>query len=178
MTTNLSTLTAGLKRELAVPGEFDTTYPNTEDSDLVGALGDAFSRAQLDGYFGTQTLNLTTFAVTPDLSAAGGALIGVYAAESILRSKIRLLATRSVYEAAGVKYEKDYSAGVLIQELKMLQLTKNQILAQALRLSRAAGGGFAMSDAYLARTMAPPWALNYVALELGIAGGFFPYELG
>lgn len=174
---NLAVLTSGLKRELAVPGEFDTAFPNTEDSDLLGTLGDAFAQAQLDGYFGAQVLDTTTYDVTPDLSAAAGALIGVYAAETILLSKIRFAATRTVYKAAGVEYEKDMAASVLVQELKMLQARKDRILAQALRLARAAGGGFAMDDAYLQRTLAAPWAINYVALELGIWGGFFPYEL-
>lgn len=174
---NLSLLTSGLKRELAVPGEFDTVFPNTLDTDLLGSLGDAFARAQLDGYFGVQVLNALTYDVLPDLSAAGGALVGVYAAEIILLSKIRFVATRTVYKAAGVEYEKDLAASVLVQELKMLQARKDRILAQALRSMRAAGGGFAMDDAYLQRTLAAPWAINYVALELGIWGGFFPYEL-
>ena len=174
---NLAVLTSGLKRELAIPGEFDTVFPNTLDTDLLGTLGDAFARAQLDGYFGTQVLDPIAYTVLPDLSAAGGALIGTYAAEIILLSKIRFAATRTVYKAAGVEYEKDLAATVLVQELKMIQARKDHILAQALRLARAAGGGFAMDDAYLQRTLAAPWAINYVALELGIWGGFFPYEL-
>lgn len=174
---NLATLAPGLKRELAVPGEFDTFYPNTLDTDLVGSLADAFAKAQLDGYFGTQVLDPIANTVLPDLSAAGGALLGVYAAEAILMSKVRFMATRSVYEAAGVKYEKDQSANVLVQELRMLQLRKEHILAQALRLARAAGGGFAMTDAYLNRAMVPSWYANYATLELGIWGGFYPYEL-
>jgi hypothetical protein len=174
--TDLATLTEGLKRDLAVPGEFDATYPSTEDSDLLGTLGDAFAKAKLDGYFGTQTLDTSTGVVTPDLSAAGGALIAFYAAESVLISKIRATPSRTAYESAGSKYEKDFGVTVLVQELKMLQARRDQLIAQALRIARASQA-ITMTDAYLARTLMPPWGYNFAALQMGIAGGFFPYEL-
>ena len=43
--TFLATLVSGLKRQVAVPGVFATSFPNTLDSDLVGSFADAFAQA-------------------------------------------------------------------------------------------------------------------------------------
>lgn len=172
---DLADLVEGLKREVAVPGEFATTFPNTTDDDLVGSLADAFAQCQLDGFFGDQTLDLNTNVVSPDLSAGGAALVAIYASERILMSKMRSMPTRTVYKAGGgAEYEKDMSANVLTQQLKMMQARKEAILAQALRIQRAARGTY-MLDSYLIRSTSP-WYGNF-ALEVGMWGGFFDYEL-
>jgi hypothetical protein len=169
---DLADLVDGLKRELAVPGEFATTFANTTDDDLTGALADAFAGAQLDGFFSDQVLDPNAQTVTPDLSVSGGALVVLYASERILTAKLRTIPTRVVYDAGGgTKYEKDQSANVMVQELKMISDRKKQLLAQALRLSRARSGTY-MTDAYVTRALG-----YYSALLNGEWGGFFPYEL-
>lgn len=168
--TDLADLTEGLKRQLAVPGEFLTSYPSTTDQDLAATLADGFSMAQLDGFFGHQALDVDTGSVSPDLSAAGRALVGLYAAEIVLLSKLRAISTRVVYESAGSRYEKEQSAAVLAAELKLLQERKKRLLEQSLRLARASSGVY-MVDAYLTRSLA-----GYGG-SIGELGGYFGYEL-
>lgn len=171
---NLQALVAGLKRQIAVPGEFTTSFPNTADSDLLGTLGDAFAQAQMDGFFGAQVLNVQSFTVSPDLSTAGTAVVGLYAAENILLAKFRSLPTKTRYKAGPVEYEVDLSASVLAAEIRDLQARRLSLLEQALRLSRAGSPALYMKDAYLTRSLAVlPW--------FGISGvddfGFWAYEL-
>src|SRR6188768_4291294 len=113
MATDLNDLIPSLKREVAVPGTFPTVYPNTTDADLVGSLMDAFGRAQIDGFFLEQTLDVDQETVDPDLSSGGQQVVVLYAAESILRSQIMSLKQRVLYEAGPVKYETENSASVL-----------------------------------------------------------------
>ena len=119
--TILLDLVPSLKRQVAIPGEFDTAFPNTMDSDLIGSLGDAFGQAQLDGFFGTMVWDPVANTVTPDLSPGGSAIVGLYAAEGILLAKFRNQPTRTVYKAGITAYEVDYSANVLAAEIKELQ---------------------------------------------------------
>jgi hypothetical protein len=162
--TDLSTLVEGLKREIAVPGEFDTTFPNTADSDLEATLGDAFAECQMDGFFSTMSLDTGTFVVTPDLSAAGGALVIIYGSMRILRSYIRELGTRSLYEAGPVKYETERAASVLKEELVYLKERKASLIAQG----KTSGRQTYVYDGYFARA-ATDWS-DY--------GGFYSYEMG
>jgi hypothetical protein len=165
----LDDLVEGLKREVAVPGEFAASFPNTTDDDLVGTLADAFGSAQLDGFFGNMVLDLNLGTVTPDLSAAGAALIITYASERVLLSKLRNLASKTVYKAGGVEYSVEQSASVLTAELKLLQQRRNDIKAQAMRAARA-GQAVYMVDAYVTRSMGHIFGY-------GSSAGFYGYEL-
>ena len=149
MATDLNDLTAPLKREVAVPGTFATVYPNTSDGDLVGSLMDAFGRAQIDGFFLTQTLDVDLETVDPDLSPAGQQVVVLYAAESILRSQIMSLKQRVLYEAGPVKYETENSASVLSAILKDLTARRMAMLNQAALVRR--GVTFGMQDMYADR---------------------------
>jgi hypothetical protein len=163
----LETLVEGLKRELAVPGEFDASFPNTGDDDLLGSLMDGFAGAQLDGFFGDQSLDTATAVVTPDMSAAGGALVIAYATERILLSKLRDLNSRTSYEAGPVKYEIEKSSNLLTEQMKYLRQRRLDLLAQALRAARA-GTTFYMTDAYATRA----------AMVAGYGSpSFYAYEL-
>lgn len=170
-TTALATLVEPLKRELAVPGEFDTIFPNTGDPDLTGSLADAFGQAQLDGFFGTSTVDLTALTVTPALSSGAGALLVLYAAERTIRAQLRNLKTAVKYEAGGVIYDVQQSASVLTQELKDIQARRTNMLALILRQSRA-GMAVHVGDAYLVR------ARGYFPLGYyGEFGSFYGYEV-
>lgn len=135
--TDIADLVPALKREIAVPGTFATTYPNTTDADLVGTLMDGFAQAQLSGFFGTQVLDVDAETVTPDLSPAGQSLVVIFAAERIVTSQILTMRTRVLYESAGSKYEVENAASVLTAILKALADRKAAILANILGLQRA-----------------------------------------
>lgn len=172
---DLGDLTDALKLEVAVPGEFATTFPNTTDDNLADTLTHAFARAQLDGWFGTMTLDLNQGLVSPDLSTAGGAVVVIYAAEIILQSKILSLKTRSVYEAGPTKYESDQSANVMVQVLKDLQARKQRLLDQA-QAARFAAQPILMVDQYATRALYGS-TLDHVPYTSDIGSYFFPYEL-
>lgn len=163
MATDLAELVEPLKRGIAVPGEFDTWFPNTADDDLTATLCDSFAECQLDGYFGELVLDLNTNLVTDDLSMAGRALVVIYASIRIIQSQIRQLTTTEKYKAGPVEYELGRSAGVLKAELEAMQARKLQLLAMARRSGRVTY----VNDSYFARAFA-----NWADI-----GSFYAYEL-
>lgn len=170
--TTLAPLIPALKREVSGPGEFDADYPSSDDGELLGGLADAFGQAQLDGFFGTQVLDLTLNTVTPDLSIAGQQLVVIYAGERILRSKLRSLKTKVTYKAGGVEYATESAAGAISQQLKDIQARKDALLKQILRQGRATNA-IHVTDGYLIRSQGYfPWG------TWGEFGGFYGYELG
>ena len=137
--TALSTLVPALKREVAVPGEFDTFFPESDDALLTASLADGFAEAQLDGWFGEVTLDTGTNVVTPDLSTAGGALVVIYAGTRIIRAQLRNLNSSERYRAGSAEYEiARAAASVLKAELDALYARKKDLLAQARTGSRTA----------------------------------------
>lgn len=172
--TDLSTLVPALQREVAVPGTFATVFPDTQTSDLTGLLCDAFAQAQLDGFFANQVLDPDTNLVTPGVSSGGCALVLLYAGESMIRSQIRVLKTKTAYGAGGgVTYDVEQSANALTQELKDIQARRANLLALVLRLARA-GRAVYVTDGYLQRSAGYLFAYG-LSSELGF--GFYGFEL-
>lgn len=165
MATDLSDLVEAFKREVTIPGTFETTFPDTDDDAIAAALGDAFAEAQLDGFFGTMSLDVDAGLVDPDLSVAGAALVVMYAGMRMIRQQLRGLNTRTAYKAGPVEYEVEKAATALTEELKQLQARRNQILANAIRMGRGAGTVF-MIDAYVTR-----------AYSRNMYGGFYSHEV-
>lgn len=145
--TDLADLVEPLKRELAVPGEFAAVFPSTEDDDLVLALADGFSEAQLDGHFGSNTLNLDTLFVTPDVTLGERALIVIYSATRIIRAQLRMLTTGERYKAGNVEYEINRGIGVLKEQLVEMQARKDQLI----KLGSRASTTVAVYDNYFGR---------------------------
>jgi hypothetical protein len=171
--TALATLVPALKRELAVPGTFDTVFPNTGTKDLIGTLADAFAQCQLDRFFPDVVLDTTNpdatqWATTPDLSTAGGALIVIYAAMRTLRANLRTLSTSSTYKAGPVEASQSQSATLLRAELDYLVQRQKDLIAAGTRGARTCSAS--QVDGYLARVVSVPATYN------GNVGGFFPYE--
>lgn len=166
--TQLDEMVEPLKREVAIPGTFDTVYPNTTDTDLEGSLGDAFGAAQIDGFFLNQTLDLDTGTIEDDLSMAGMAVVTIYAAERILTMQIMSLKQRVNYEAGPVKYETENAASVMTEILKGLKARRAAISASAAAAGRV--NNFIMQDMYADR------ATNTEGLFVGSAT-FYDYEL-
>lgn len=153
---DLVELVPSLKRAVAVPGTFESLFPETTNTDLVASLLDGFSEAQLDGWF-AEVSATNAGLMTPTLDRSQGALIVLYAATRLLVSEIRNRKTHRRYEASGNVFEEDQSANTLVQLLKDLQARKKQLIAQATKLGGASG--FVMGDAYLARLTGAghPW---------------------
>lgn len=164
--TAISTLAPALKRELAVPGTFDEVFPDTFDTDLIGALADGFGEAQLYGFFPDVTLTLipgdpVDWEAAPDLSAAGSALITIFTSMRIIRAQLRSLNSGERYKAGATEFEVNRSSTLLRDELKYLKERLDGLVTQARRPATSV----AVFD-------------NYFARGGGITsfGGFYSYE--
>lgn len=144
---NLGDLIEPLKRELAVPGEFETYFPNTDDDGLFTSILDGFGEAQLDRWFPATTLDITTGDVSPELSLGQAALVVIYTSIRIIRSKMRQTTVNSRYKAGAVEYETSASASLLKAELDALIERKKDLLYMA----RAVGSSVYFLDGYLSR---------------------------
>lgn len=163
--TALSTLVPALQRELAVPGAFDTEFPNTTTDNLRDSLADGFAEAQLYGFFPDMTLTQDgggDWLTEPDLSGAGGALVIIFTSMRIIRANLRSLLTSERYKAGPAEMEIQRSANLLRDELKFLKERLDSIVAD----SRAAARPLTtVHDNYLAR-----------GGGVTITGGLYVYE--
>ena len=144
-------LVPSLKRAVAPPGEFDTFFTNTTDNDLSATLADALAEAQLDGFLGTITLDVTTETTSPDLSNPQAALVILYATARVLTARVANLKNKTRYKAGSAEAETEQSASVLVELLRQTKERKKQLLedARAGRMAQA----FAMVDMYVAKSI-------------------------
>lgn len=176
--TDLSDLVPALQREIAEPGQFATNFPGVTDGQLVGYLMDAFGQAQLEGYFGTSTLDVTNEAVSPDLSPGAQAFVVMISGERILTNRILNMRQAVRYMAGPVKYETENSASVMVQVLKDLRARRDRIT------QLATGVGGPGSPVYVldqhADRIAEEWGYlwNPAYTEVGIYGGGIPGSTG
>lgn len=147
--TTLEDLIEPLKRAVAVPGTFDTVFPETTDDDLIGLLMDAFAEAQLSRFFPGYSV-AEDGAVTPELQRGEGALVVIFGAVRMLISEIRNRKSHIRYEAKGAVFEQDQAPSVLVQLLKDYQTQKAEILVASRTL---AGSAFYMADQYFLRAV-------------------------
>jgi len=160
--TDLVTLVEPLKREIAVPGVFDDVFPDTSNTDLAATLADGFAQAQLDGFFPNLTVTSTTpFTVSEELSAAGGALVVLYAGMQIVRAQMRNLTLTARYKAGSVETETGRSAMILRDELTFMRTRIYELTT----LARRSGRKTYVLDAYVSRSLAN-----------SALGGFYGYE--
>lgn len=131
MAVDLGDLVDSLKREVSVPGDFATVFPNSTDGDLSGALSDAFWDARLDGLIVgyTETDGLVTptsgsVELTRDLQQ----LVVFYAGYRIVRNALRSISTSFRAKAGPVEYETQQAATQLTEILKDLQRRRMQLL--------------------------------------------------
>lgn len=177
--TALADLVEPLKRELAVPGQFASIFPGTQDGDLTASLADGFAEAQLQGFFGTLTLVNGT-ETSDELSAAGGALVILFTGMRIIRAQLRSTLTMEKYDAkTGTGFEIQRSANLLRDELAFMNNRLSQLIIDARRSQAPLA---VMLDNYTARVgqqfRDKYWAYGYGELMNGAldVGGFFPYE--
>jgi hypothetical protein len=161
---DLNDLVEPLKRELAVPGEFDTIFPNTDDGGLVASLADGFAEAQLDGFFPDYVVDLDTYLVTPDLSNGGAYLVVIYAGMRTIRAQLRALNTVERYAAGPAQYEIQKSSSVLKAELDYLKTRKDDLVTKA----ASSSSEVTQYDGYFTRS----------ATDWQNATGLWPAELG
>ncbi len=151
MTTNLADMVDAFRREVAVPGTFETVYPDTTEADIIGQLGDALAEVKLDGFYATQTLDLLTGDIEPGLDLGGQALVVLYAGMRMIRAELRATNTSTRYKAGPVEYETGKSAAGLVQMLKDLAERRAALLS-ALRVGIALD---AVLDGYTGRYWTP-----------------------
>lgn len=159
--TDLADLVEAYKREVSIPGAFSTDFPTVTDEGILGALGDAFAEAQIDGFFGTMVLDTDDWSVTPDLSTAGAALVVLYAGIRVLRQQIAAAARGTTYKAPGLEYTTTPSASVLTELLRQMYVRRQTVLQNTQRMN---GTSVFMLDGYERR-------IN------GFYGGLFAHEL-
>jgi hypothetical protein len=147
----LTALVPSLKRAVAAPGEFDTFFPNSSETDLVGSLTDAVAEAMLDGFLAATDLDLENGVVTPDLSHQAQALVVLYGAARILSARIANLKNRTRYVAGPAEAETEQSASVLVELLRQVNARKKQVLDDARAGDLATA--FEMVDMYVAKSI-------------------------
>lgn len=147
----LSALVPSLQRALAVPGTFTSLFPDTVDADLTATLADGMAEAQLDGFLGTTSLDVTAATTTPDLSTAQQALVVLYAMSRVLTARVANLKNRTRYKAGNVEAETEQSASVLVELLRETKDRKKRLLEEAKAGNMA--GAFAMVDMYIAKSI-------------------------
>ena len=167
--TNLRTLVEPLKREVAVPGTYDDVFPDTDDDALAASLADAFAEAQLQGFFGDIELTVVTemsgrsdYITSRDLSAAGGALVVLFAGLRILRASLRSLSQSSTYKAGSVEYSTSQMTTVIRDELAAMRSRIDALVLDGKRSGRAVS----VHDGYAGR----------VTAYSGSLGAFHAYE--
>jgi hypothetical protein len=167
--TALATLVEPLKRELAVPGTFDTIFPDTDDTALEGSLADGFGEAQLRGFFPTFELTEDdgAYETTEDLTAAGAALVLIFTSMRIIRAQLRALTSSEAYKAGNVEFSSSRASNLLRDELKYLDSRVNAIIAEGLRASRIVK--VEVFDNYRVRTAIDMGYGRFAPLELPIA---------
>jgi len=150
--TALSALVPLLKRELAVPGTFDDTFPDTGDTDLVASLADGFGEAQLWGFFPDMALTAAgaDWTTSAELSRSGGALVTLFTAARILRAQIRSLNTGERYKAGPTEVEFQRGVTILKDELAYITQRLKDLIDAAQAAARGARSA-TVHDNYLAR---------------------------
>jgi hypothetical protein len=171
--TAFADLVDAFQREVAIPGTFENTYPDTTDADIEAALADAFAQAQLDGFFPTSLIDTAAGTVAPDLSAPAAALVIIYAGMRWIRAELRSISNVR-YKAGPVEYETQYPAALLTQLLKELTLRRDALL-EAAKIGRVVDQ---VMDGFFARVFSPsatPPALTWLPFELPTAGAYGGY---
>jgi hypothetical protein len=173
---DVADLVDSLKRAVAPLGDFGTVFGEATDEDVVGALMDGFSEAQLDGYFtpamgNAVTLDLNAETFTPDISGAQGALIVLYAAYRLAVAQLLNMKTRVKYQAGTAIYETETAASVLTTAIKLMADRKTALYTKA--LYSGANAAFHMADqAFLAATQIYPLPYTAEPYALYEAGGY------
>ncbi len=173
--TDLSSLVESFQREVAIPGTFETAYPDTSDDDLIATLADAFAQAQLDGFFPASVLDPLAGTVTPDLSVPASALIVIYAGMRWIRAELRTMNSNTRYKAGPVEYETSRPVQLLTQLLKDLT-TRRDALLEAAQIGRSLDQ---VLDGYFGRVRSSNaytgGSLRWAPLELPVAGAYGGY---
>lgn len=182
----MSSLVPTLKRSVAVPGTFAAVFPNTQDSDLVGACADAFGYAQLQGFFANMSLQATdqtdtdwqTMAGDPtipnsqpvavDISGGAAALIILCATVNIIQSQLRNIKTQERYRSGDNEYEIQRGATILKEALSEANTQLSTLVTLSRQEARHKGTLATVFDVYRERNVS----------QILVSEGFFPWELG
>jgi hypothetical protein len=170
---NLALLVGSLKREVAVPGTFDTLFPDTADTDLAGTLLDAFWTARIDGWFPLVDVDSSGL-TTPDMSRDAQQLVVLYAAYTVIRTQLGNLASRRTYKVGNIEVTTEHAATVLKQQLDGARKRIEDILLYA---RTGSGTKVTTFDGYALRALAfydvTQLTGGLAAIGYGISEGYF-----
>lgn len=113
-----------MKRGLAAPGQFSTTWPTLSDQEVADILADGFASARLAGWFPQSTYDADAQEATPDLSEAGLILCVNYAARNVLRQRLLTLQAGTHFKAGPVEASTTPMSNVLVA---LLNSAENEI---------------------------------------------------
>lgn len=142
-----------LRRAVAVPGTFETIFPDTNEDGLKGSLLDGAAEAQLDGFLSDLSWDADPESPTwgeldPDITQAQGALLVLYSSKRFIETELQNRKNHVKYEASGgLAFEQDYSAQVMTQRLKEISERIKEVRTRA--DTAGAGAAFEMADMYL-----------------------------
>lgn len=131
MAVDLSDLIENLKREVAAPGEEETTFPNATDGDWLGNLQDGFWECTLDGVIGgyTETDGIVNpVSGSTDLSRDLQQLVVFYAGFKIVRNHLRNLPTVFRAKAGDNEFQRQQAASLLKSLMDELTRKRNILL--------------------------------------------------
>lgn len=150
MTDQLSSLAPSLKNALAVPGSFDTTFPDMSGGDILQSLMNGMAEAMLDGFF--PDVDYTDQgALTRVITRPEGALVVIYASAQVISSQLRNTKASTRAKAGPVEFETTTHASVLTTELKRLEDRKKDLRDEV--SSAGAGAAFFMADRYMSEVV-------------------------
>jgi hypothetical protein len=148
--TDFNNHVAWLRREVAVPGTFDTVFPDTAAGDLAAALVDGFYTAKRQGWFPGIEADPDTSLTDAVLSMTAVGIVVLYAGINIVRNQIKEMNT--VFRAASGKeqFETQKAPSVLTERLKEMEDERKELLLQAQNSVRGRRPVF-MHDGYAIR---------------------------
>lgn len=131
MAVDLSDLIENVKREVAPPGDEDTTFPNAVNADWLGNLQDGFWECVLDGVIEGYTEEdgiVTPTSGSTDIGRDLQQLVVFYAGFKIVRNQLKALPTVFRARSGDNEYEKQQAATLLRALMDELTRKRNIML--------------------------------------------------
>ena len=186
MAVDLSDYVATVRREVSPPGS--TSFATVSDDVFTGYLADAFWEVKLDGFNEAYVCDadgivipsgdadavnvnlgftITAFDSTVDMPRDQVALVCLYAGIKIIRNKLLEQPSRTSAKAGPVSFEQDFSANLLVEMLKELQMVRTRLL-----YLRATDMQVSVIDAFSSRSASPASYSGYLYdWAVGALGG-------
>lgn len=116
-----SDMVPSLERALAPPGQFEALFPGATEEELSLTIADSFAFIQLFGMLEKWTLDSVTLDISPDLPLPEQQAVVTVAAMRTVRTQLRNVKNKVLYEAGPTRYQSETSASMLTAELELLE---------------------------------------------------------